>query len=194
MTLARWAGSEDQQRETPRDLPGPHTLPRFYDLLRALCGKGADFVVIGGFAVTLHGYVRATKEIDIVPDPSEANVSRLWDALTAIEARPAEIADFKPNEMPVPFTREGLIERGGNWVLYTTLGRLDLMSHVEDAYGEIAYDELRESAERVDLEQVGYPIWIASIDRLIAMKEHAGRDIDRIDLTAMRMAQGLEEE
>jgi len=68
------------------------------------------------------------------------------------------------------------------------------MSHVEDAYGEIAYDELRESAERVDLEQVGYPIWIASIDRLTAMKEHAGRDIDRIDLTAMRMAPGLEEE
>jgi len=174
------------------ETPGPETPPRFYDLLKVLCEKQADFVVIGGFAVTLHGYVRTTKDIDIVPNPAEEHLSRLWDALCAMNARPAAVGDFRPEEMPVALTREGPIESGGNWVLYTTLGRLDLMPYVEDAYGEITYDELREDAERVDLEEIGWPIWIASTDHLIAMKEHAGRDIDRIDLTAMRMAQGLE--
>lgn len=173
--------------------PGPNTTPSFYGLLRALCEKDVGFVVIGGFAVTLHGYQRATKEIDIVPAPGAENVSRLWDALRAIDARPAEFGDFRPEELPAPFSLQGLIEGGGNWVLYTSLGRLDLMRYVEDAYGEIVYDDLRKSAERVDLEEIGHPIWIASTDHLIAMKEHAGRDIDRIDITAMRMAQGLEE-
>lgn len=172
-------------------VPGPATPPRFFDLLRVLRENGAAFVIIGGFAVVLHGYVRATKDVDIVPDPAEENMSRLWDALCAIDARPAEFRDFRPEEMPVPFTREGLLG-GGNWVLYTTLGRVDLMPNVTDAEGEITYDELRESAVRVDLEEIGHPVWVASTDQLIAMKEHAGRDIDRIDVTAIRMAQGRE--
>jgi hypothetical protein len=66
------------------------------------------------------------------------------------------------------------------------------MSYVETADGELLYAELRENAERVDLEEIGRPIWVASVDDLIAMKEHANRDIDRIDLTAMRMARGEE--
>ncbi|HET7044664.1 MAG TPA: hypothetical protein VFI37_07430, partial [Gaiellaceae bacterium] len=91
-----------------------------------------------------------------------------------------------------PFTREGLIEGGGNWVVYTTLGRIDLMPYVEDADGELTYEELRESAERVDLEEVGHPLYVASVEHLIAMKQHANRDLDRIDITALRMAHGLE--
>jgi len=176
------------------DLPDADTLPRFYDLLRVLCEHEVAFVLIGGFAVSLQGFVRTTKDIDIVPESTRENVSRLWNALTSVAARPAEIGDFKPSELPVAFTREGLIEGGGNWVLYTTLGRIDLMPYVEDTEGELTYEELRESAERVDLPQVGHPIWVASVEHLIGMKEHANRDQDRIDITALRMAHGLEED
>jgi len=174
------------------DLPDADTLPRFYDLLRVLCEHEVAFVLIGGFAVSLQGYVRTTKDIDIVPESTHENVSRLWDALTSVAARPAEIGDFRPSELPMAFTLEGLIDGGGNWVLYTTLGRLDLMPYVEDTEGELTYEELRESAERVDLAEVGHPIWVASVEHLIGMKEHANRDQDRIDITALRMAHGLE--
>ncbi len=178
----------------PSDLPNADTLPRFYDLLRVLCEHEVAFVLIGGFAVSLQGFIRTTKDIDIVPESTRENVSQLWDALTSVAARPAEIGDFKPSEMPMAFTREGLIEGGGNWLLYTTLGRIDLMPYVEDTEGELTYEELRESAERVDLPQVGHPIWVASVEHLIGMKEHANRDQDRIDITALRMAHGLEED
>jgi hypothetical protein len=174
--------------------PGAETPPRFYDLLRVLCEHEVGFVIIGGFAVSLHGYVRATKDVDIVPDPSRESLSRLWEGLVTVDARPAEFGDFKPEEMTVPFTHEGLIEGVGNWALYTTLGRIDLMLYVEDAEGELTYEELRKSAERVDLEEVGHPIWVASVEHLIGMKERANRDQDRIDITALRMAHGLEEE
>src|SRR5205814_920429 len=122
------------------------------------------------------------------------NFSRLWEALATVDALPAEGGDFNPEEMPVPFTRAGLIEGGDNWTVYAKFGRIDLMPYVEDTDGELTYQELRERAERADLEEVRHPIWVASVDHLIAMKEHAGRDQDRIDIRALRMAHGLEEE
>ena len=176
----------------PDDEPGPATPPRFFELTKALCQHDVGFVLIGGFAVTLHGYVRATKDVDIVPNPEPTNMSRLWEALSTLDARPAEHGEFKPQELPVPFSREVFVNGGGNWVVYTTLGRVDVMPYVESADGEMLYDGLRADAVRVDLDEVGFPIWVASTADLIAMKEHANRDIDRIDITALRMAQGEE--
>jgi hypothetical protein len=169
---------------------GPHTPPRFFELLRVLGEYEVEFVLIGGFAVGLHGYVRATKDIDIVPAPDPENLSRLWNALTDLEAQPAELEDFRPEEMPVELSLEALIEGGGNWALYTRLGRLDVMQWVK---GIDSYDALRANAQRVDEPSIGHPIWVAGRDDLVSMKEAAGRDIDRIDITALRMAQGLEE-
>lgn len=173
--------------------PGADTPPRFYDLMRALCEQAVAFVIIGGFAVGLQGFIRATKDLDVVPDATHENLSRLWNALAGIDARPAEVDEFQPEEMPVVFSREGLIEGGGNWALYTRFGRIDLMLYVEDAEGELTYAELKADAERVDLPEVGYPIWVASVEHLIGMKRHANRDQDLIDITALRMAHGLED-
>lgn len=173
---------------------GPDTPPRFYDLLRTLREHRVEFVLIGGFAVTLQGYSRMTKDIDIVPEPTRDNVSRLWEALATVDARPAEIGDFRPEEMPMQFTPDGLLEGGGNWVVYTRFGRVDLMPYVEDTDGELTYDELREAADSVHIDAVGAPILVASVEHLIGMKQRAGRDLDLIDVTALRMAHGLEDD
>ena len=163
---------------------------RFFDLLRVLCEREVEFVVIGGLAVNLHGYERATKDIDIVPEQSPENLARLWAALTSVDAKPKEIEDFRPEELPVEFSLEGLIEGGGNWILGTKLGRIDIMQWVS---GVESYEELRANAIRQDLPEVGLPIWIAGFDDLLTMKREAGRDLDLIDITALRMAHGLEE-
>lgn len=174
------------------DEPNADTPPRFYDLLRALGDEGVEFVLIGGFAVTLQGYVRTTKDIDIVPSETRSNYERLWKVLTDLDARPGEIGDVPVEELPMPFDLEGLVEGAGNWVLYTTLGRLDLMPYVEDTEGRLPYEELRASAEEVTLPEIGRPIYVASVEHLIGMKERAGRDQDQIDVTALRRAHGLE--
>lgn len=169
----------------------PATLD-FYGLLRTLLEHQAEFVVIGAFALGFHGAPRGTKDVDIVPDPSPANIARLWKALQALEAEeaePAEHADFRPREVPVPFTLEGLLE-GGNWALETRLGRLDVMQWVA---GVDSYEELRARAVTDELPEVGHPIWIAGRDDLVTMKEEAGRPQDLIDIQALRMAEGLEE-
>jgi hypothetical protein len=68
------------------------------------------------------------------------------------------------------------------------------MPYVEDADGELTYDELRAGADTIEIDEVGHPIFVASVEHLIAMKQHAGRDLDLIDVTALRMAHGLEED
>jgi hypothetical protein len=174
----------------PLPPPGPQTPADFFDLLRVLSERRVELVVIGGLAVALHGYVRATKDIDIVPEPSRENLTRLWKALGEIDATPTELEEFRTEELPVAFSLDALIEGGGNWALYTRLGRIDVMQCVK---GLDSYAELRAGAERVDEPSVGHPLWVAGLDDLISMKEAAGRDIDRIDITALRMAQRLEE-
>jgi hypothetical protein len=163
-------------------VPGPHTPPDFWGLLRALREHEVDFVTIGGFAVTLHGYVRATKDIDVVPAPDRENLSRLWDALCALDATPAEFGDFDPEELRAPFTPAGL--GGGNWVLYTRLGRLDLMLSVQDEDGELPYADLRGAAQAADFAEAGGTVWFASAAHLIAMNEHAA-DVIRESVRAV---------
>jgi hypothetical protein len=92
--------------------------------------------------------------------------------------------------MPVEFSLEGLIEGGGNCVVHTRLGRIDVMQWVKGVDG---YAELRAGAEEIVHPAVGHPVLIAGVDDLLMMKDAAGRDVDRIDITALRMAQGLEE-
>ena len=163
----------------------------FYGLLRTLLEHDAEFVLIGGFALGFHGVPRGTKDVDIVPDPSPANIARLWEALESLDAVPVEHGDpdFRPEEMPVAFTLEGLLE-GGNWALHTRLGRLDLMP---DVAGVESYEELRAQAVMAELPELGRPIWIAGRDDLVTMKQEAGRPQDLIDVQALRMAEGLEE-
>jgi hypothetical protein len=170
--------------------PDEHTPPRFFGLLRVLGEHEVEFVLIGGLAVGYHGYPRATKDIDIVPEQSRDNLARLWRALLQLEARPAELAEFRAEEMAMPFSLEGMVEGRGNWALYTRLGRLDVMQWVK---GIESYDALRANAETIIEPSIGYPVWVAGVDDLIAMKEAADRDLDRIDVTALRMAHGLEQ-
>lgn len=159
-------------------------------MLRLLCEHRVAFVVIGGFAVQFHGYVRATQDIDIVPDPSPENMHRLWDALQTVSPEQLDLGELRPQEMPYQLTRENLANSGGNWRLRTDLGVLDIMQWVD---GVDSYDELRTHAVADAPPEVGHPVWFAGLDDLLTMKEEAGRDADRLDVTTLRMIHGLEE-
>lgn len=61
--------------------------PELEDLLtlcKALNAEHARYVLIGGFAVILHGFVRATKDIDLLVDASVENVQRLKRAMRVL--------------------------------------------------------------------------------------------------------------
>jgi hypothetical protein len=169
--------------------PAPAPL-QFFDLVGTLLRHDVEFVVIGGAALGFHGAPRATKDVDVVPAPGVENLTRLWNALAEIDAQPQGLDDFRPDELPVQWSLDGLIEFGGNWILHTRFGRVDVMQWVEPFS---SYAELRRPAVAVRLDELDGVLLVAGFDELVAMKEAAGRDQDLIDIERLRMARGERE-
>jgi nucleotidyltransferase DUF2204 len=155
-------------------------------ILVELTGEGVEFLIIGGVAVGFHGYVRATKVVDIVPAPDLPNLERLAGALRRLDAEVEGAEEFEDGELPDPLDPE-VLALGGNWVLRTRLGRFDIMQWIgEDAL----WTKLSPAAVEAEID--GLPIRVVGYEDLIALKEMAGRPEDRTDLLRLRQARGEE--
>jgi hypothetical protein len=59
-------------------------LPRdFKEFLNLLNECKVDYLLVGGFAVALHGHIRTTADIDFWIQPNDANASRVTEVLKA---------------------------------------------------------------------------------------------------------------
>jgi hypothetical protein len=154
-------------------------------LLDVLFDHEVSFIVVGGYAVAAHGVVRATKDIDICPDPSEENLLRLAAALEELQAEPIGLDDFAAGEFDLKPDLEGL-RHGGNWTLQTRYGRLDVMQHLAGLGEDGGWKEL--SRQAVTREFLGHTCLFCSYDDLIKMKRGAGRPQDEIDIKSLKAA------
>jgi len=145
------------------------------ELLAALAAEDVEHVVIGGVAVGVHGYVRMTQDLDIVPSPDRRNLDRLVAAVSRMGATlpTAGGRAFDPASDARP------LRRGGNVTLDTALGGLDL----QRLPGLPSYGALRAAAVAAELD--GIPVWICSLAHLRTMKAAAGRPQDVADLAAL---------
>ena len=151
---------------TPLDVDG---------ILAGLHRHGVQYVLIGSLALAAHGYVRATRDIDIVPAPDRANLERLAAALAELEAQLIG-GELLPE---VSLGVESLAS-GANFPVETRYGRLDVM---QDEPGIPDYARLAAAAFLVDLGE--HRILVCGRDDLIAMKRAAKREIDRVDLARL---------
>lgn len=70
--------------------------PDFVDLLRAFVDHDVRFLIVGAYALALHGRPRATGDLDVWVDATPENARRVVRALAAFGAPMGEIseADF----------------------------------------------------------------------------------------------------
>jgi hypothetical protein len=162
--------------------------PDIAAILATLLGHQAGFVVIGGLAVAHHGYVRATKDVDVVPEPSADNLERLWEALEEMDAEPLAFGDLRADELPTSFTLQSLLEHA-NWDLATRYGRVDVLQYVT---GKLEVPEdYAGLAARADTAHFEFgTVLFAGYDDLLDFKNLAGRDQDLTDIRALREARG----
>lgn len=136
-------------------------------LCEALNDEGVRYVLIGGFAVILHGFVRATKDVDLLIDASADNVQRLKRAMSTLPDN--AIALMADDEVD----RYAVVRIADEFVV-------DLM---KSACG-IQYAE---AAQRVDRRHVnGVPIPIADKELLIRTKDTL-RPSDAADVRFLRL-------
>jgi hypothetical protein len=149
-------------------------------LLRALHERGIEHIVVGGFAVNAHGFIRVTKDLDIVPSPAQENLEKLAAMLRDHHASVLDTGDFETEEMPADPTDASGLEMGGNFCLLTDIGRLDVMQWLSGLEADDLYSEL--DPDTVEGSVDGIPVHVCGLEHLLAMKRAAGRPQDLEDL------------
>jgi hypothetical protein len=121
-------------------------------LCRRLNQENVRYLLIGGFAVILHGFVRTTKDIDLLIDPSASNVQALRRALATLpDNAVADVADDDIRRYQVVRVADEIV--------------VDLMA----AACGISYDDAIADAEAAEIDGVEFPV--ASKATLIRMKQ-----------------------
>lgn len=153
----------------------------FPRLLEVLAGAGMDFIIVGGFAGTLHGSAVPTRDLDVVYSRDPANIERLVAAL----APHSPYLRGAPPGLPFRWDRT-TVERGLNFTLVTDLGALDLL-------GEIAGggDFRSLLPHSVPVTIFGTSCRCLGLEKLIEVKRAAGRPRD---LQAIADLEALQEE
>lgn len=137
---------------------------------------GLPYVVIGGFSVIAHGYLRATKDSDLlVPDGPEADeaILRFLERVEATRLRDGKALSAEDvtaaHHLRVN-SRHGIVDvlRGG-------LPPLD-------------YETVSSNAVEVDVG--GEPAPFASLRSIVGFKRLANRGQDRLDLEALERVNG----
>jgi hypothetical protein len=75
--------------------------PDFRDILSALHAEHVEFLVVGSYAVAVHGRARATEDLDIWVRPSESNSKQLMRALLRFGAPTLSLTaqDFQASDV-----------------------------------------------------------------------------------------------
>lgn len=134
------------------------------DLFRLLNEKNVEYVIVGGYAVAFHGFVRATKDIDILFNSTPGNITRLTAALADFG-----IADSSIDKSD--FSKPGQILR---------IGSPPMMVELINAVGGLTFQEIWERRVQGTYGDVG--VFFISRNDLLITKKAAARPQDLRDI------------
>ena len=145
-------------------------------LIQRLCDADIDFVIVGGFAATLHGSSFLTRDLDVCAVLTAENVQKLRLAFRDVHPAhrlTAQKLSFLDNPDPGVEVH--------NLYLRTDLGPLDILSSIR---GVGDFERIRGHA--VEIELFGRRCRVISLDDLIRAKEAVGREKDLLTVKELR--------
>jgi hypothetical protein len=141
--------------------------PDFIDLLRAFIAADVRFLIVGAYALALHGRPRATGDLDVWIDPTAENAARVMKALAAFGAPLAELSEGD-------FAREGIVYQIG-----VPPGRIDILTQLTGlTFAEAWPGRLRRPFGDVDVDFIGREAFVRN-------KRATGRPKDLGDIEGM---------
>jgi hypothetical protein len=156
----------------------------FYAIAAALSAADVRFIVVGGLAVIEHGYLRATRDVDIVIQLVAENVLSCFKALEEIGYHPT--VPISAEQFADPDLRQRWQEEK----------HMRVLQFWSDDYPDTKLDVFLDSpfdfdlewkhSKRVSAQPHATEIRFASIPALIKMKRVAGRPRDLIDIEYLK--------
>jgi predicted nucleotidyltransferase len=154
---------------------------RLRELLVRLTEADVRFVLVGGLAVNAWGYLRATRDVDFVPDPDAENLARIEALLRDLGGKVDGDGKLLDGNAISTFLRTG-----DRTLVATELGQVDVLQGLPQVP---PFAALEAEARDVDLD--GFVVRVCSLEHLIQMKRSSERARDREDLAAL---EAVEEE
>ena len=138
------------------------------ELLHLFTDNEVDFVVIGAFALAIHGIPRLTGDIDLLYNPSPENCERMFAALREFGI---PISGLTAAELAIPDTT-------------LTFGRppnrIDLLNWLSgSSWQDVATDRIRGKLGTLD-------VWFISRRAYLINKDACGRPKDVVDASTVR--------
>jgi hypothetical protein len=139
----------------------------FRDLFAEFNERSVRFLIVGAYALAVHGHVRATKDLDVWVKSDKDNARRVFRALQAYGAPTDELTE---DDFAVP----GLTFQIGIAPI-----RIDVLSSIDGVDFDTAW------STRVTTTYGDQPVQVISRDDLILNKRTAGRLQDLADVEAL---------
>jgi predicted nucleotidyltransferase len=141
--------------------------PDFQEFLQALNDNGAEFVVVGGYAVIHYGHVRATGDLDLFVNATLENSGRVLAALNDFGwSDPALEPDY-------------FAQPGNMYIMGRPPVRIDLITRIDGLDFETVYRD--RVVDVVD----GLSLGFVSLEHLRTNKLASGRNKDLGDVDAL---------
>lgn len=123
--------------------------PDFVDLLRAFTAAEVRFLIVGAYALALHGRPRATGDLDIWVDATQENARRVMAALEKFGAPLAEVSE-------ADFAAPGVVYQIG-----VPPGRIDILTELTGlTFAEAWPDRIRRAFGEVQVDYIGRAAFI----------------------------------
>lgn len=141
----------------------------YRDILSALVEQDARFLVVGAHALAVHGYPRATVDLDILIESTPENARRVWLALAAFGA-PLDDLDVTESDL----WRPNVVAQFG-----LPPNRIDILTGISG----VTFADAWPNRVAAVVEAVRVPV--LGMNDLIANKKASGRDRDRADVKGL---------
>jgi hypothetical protein len=141
--------------------------PDFVDLLRAFIAADVRFLIVGAYALALHGRPRATGDLDVWIEATPENAARVMRALDSFGA---PLADISADD----FSRCGVTYQIG-----VPPGRIDILTELTGlTFAEAWPDRMRRPFGDLEVDFIGRAAFIRN-------KRAIGRPKDLGDIEGM---------
>jgi len=136
----------------------------YKEMLQCLLEENVRFLLVGAYAVAVHGFPRATKDIDFFVWATPENAANLMRALSKFGAPLHDISE-------ADLSSEGVVFQIGN-----SPRRIDIITNISGVKFEQAY------ANKTTISIEGIEVPVISLEDLIANKRASARTQDLADV------------
>lgn len=162
----------------------------FEEIFRGLQNRRVRYLVVGGIAVNLHGFTRATADLDLLLSPEPEDVRGFVDLIKELGWKPRipePIEAFAEPERRAAWMREKRMKVYSVYNPKLEAEHLDVLIDFPGTFPDL-------HSRRKEMRAGELQIPVISIPDLIVLKKAAARERDRLDIRALEQIQEIERE